>query len=153
MKQFNECYRIRGSLFCPHKIADKVIEICDWLTEGVKMWNWFNKFYLFYMGRKQQKKVCKKNAELPSEYCFDDVRPDSDGRNEWERIRYKCYPSVAVRRGNRLMGIGYLRFRSEYVYHEHSSIPQEDESSVKSALKTRFYQKCIRSVQLQRELI
>ncbi|VDK25839.1 unnamed protein product [Anisakis simplex] len=92
LKQFNEYYQIRGWLICPHKITDKVIEICNRLTEGVDKWHCTDGFYLFYMNTEQQKKFCEKKVELPSEFRFDDVRPDSDRICKWERYAgtFRC---------------------------------------------------------------
>ncbi|VDK52228.1 unnamed protein product [Anisakis simplex] len=128
-EQFDRCYRIvpqKALLYSSSNVSDKLTRFCKHLTKDSHEWK-CNLFHLFYMNEKQQKIVSAMQLELPSEFRFDDVHPNSDadfirkkcgGSFNWSvdvlRQRCECLPTVTVRHGDELKGIGTF---STYTFH------------------------------------
>uniref|UniRef100_A0A0M3JBQ0 GNAT family N-acetyltransferase n=1 Tax=Anisakis simplex TaxID=6269 RepID=A0A0M3JBQ0_ANISI len=104
-------------------------------------------YHLFYMNETQQRVVAEMKLDLPSQYRFDEVHPNSDARfientdkSRFETLRrvYECLPAVSVRCGNELIGVGASTNYKFYLSWP-CTLPQE----VQSPLEMRVWQDSI----------
>ncbi|VDK68371.1 unnamed protein product [Anisakis simplex] len=122
------------------------VKLFKQLTNNTYPWKCAS-YHLFHMKEEQQKNVSEKKLELPSEYRFDDIHPTSDAkiiegtderRVEIMRKMYECLPTVAVRSGDVLKGVGAFALCTFYLPWG-KTLSKE----VKSILEMRVWQECV----------